>query len=83
MTLCKEAIQMTVNQAEAKQLVINELKSSDTGIPPSDLIQTLEKKGVNHPLSVIKSVIDDGLARLDPGKNGRPDRYKATKIVWA
>lgn len=74
---------MIKNQAEAQRIVVEELKNSDTGIPPADLIQTLENKGVERPLHVIKTVIEDGLARLDLGKNGRPDRYKATKLVFA
>lgn len=73
---------MSVNQAEAEKLVISELKNSDTGIPPSELIRTLKKEGVERPLLVIRSVIDDGLAKLDPGRNGRPNRFKATNKVW-
>ena len=62
--------------------VLEILKNSSTGVTPTAVINAAKDRGVKHPLPAIKTLIDEGLARIDEGKNGRPHRLKALPKAW-
>lgn len=73
---------ISAGTTEPTTVILAMLKGSDVGLTPEELVTKGKAGGVDRPLKVTKGLIALGLARLDSGKNGRPDRIKATPEAW-
>lgn len=62
--------------------ILTSLVRCSAGIPPTKLCRLARELGVEQPLKITRSLIEEGLFRLDEGKNGRPSRVKATKRLF-
>jgi hypothetical protein len=68
---------------QSKGVILGILKASSVGVSPANLLMEARIGGVMDPLSVTRSLVEDGLARIDKGKNGQPDRVKALPAAWS
>lgn len=69
--------------AKCCSIVKSLLKTSDTGLTPKELIEKARSNGVDRPLMIARKLVnEDGVARVDRGKNGRPTRIKATRKLF-
>jgi len=68
---------------DQRVVILEILKTSSVGLTPVELCKLAKERGVERPLPVIKALTSEGVfARLDSGRNGRPDRVKALPAAW-